>query len=160
MNPACNPAWGVISSAFLTPLIAIIVAYIAFRQWRTAQNRLKLDLFDRRFAVYEAAQKLALEVSETSNVSREGLSAFIRGTEKSVFLFYDKALIGYLTAMRERAVNLHTVTRKLAGDMLPTGSEPSKLPQERADLSTWFAGQFDVLIETFKPHLLTPDKWL
>jgi len=31
-----------------------IAGYIAFRQWLTARNRLKLDLFDKRFAIYQA----------------------------------------------------------------------------------------------------------
>ena len=41
-------------SALLTPTIAIITTYIAYEQWRTNRNKLKLDLFDRRFAVYDA----------------------------------------------------------------------------------------------------------
>jgi hypothetical protein len=47
----CDPHWTTYLLAMLTPLIAMIVAFIAFRQWRTAQNRLKLDLFDRRLAL-------------------------------------------------------------------------------------------------------------
>jgi hypothetical protein len=61
-------------------------AATARQQAELAAVRLQHDLFDRRFAIYEAAQKLALEVFETASVSREGLSAFIRSTEKSVFL--------------------------------------------------------------------------
>jgi len=29
-------------AALLTPLIAIIAVYVAYRQWRTGQNKLKL----------------------------------------------------------------------------------------------------------------------
>jgi hypothetical protein len=59
--------------------------------------------------------------------------------------------------MRERAVNLQIATRKLANEMLPQGSERSDLAEERSNLSNWFVGQFDVLIEKFKP-VLTFDK--
>lgn len=37
--------------------LAATVAYIAFQQWRTARNKLKLDLFDRRFAAYEELRR-------------------------------------------------------------------------------------------------------
>lgn len=34
-------------------VLAAIVAYVAWRQWRTAHNKLALDLFDKRYAVYQ-----------------------------------------------------------------------------------------------------------
>jgi hypothetical protein len=127
-------------------------ATTARQQAELAGVRLQHDLFDRRFAVYEAAQKMAFEVLKTSNVSREGLRAFVRDTEKSVFLL-DKDLSDYLTDMRDRAVKLQIAVGKLANETLPEGSEWSELPKERADLSTWFVDQFDVLVEKFKPTL-------
>jgi hypothetical protein len=96
-------------------------------------------------------------VLETANVSREGLSAFVRGTEQSVFLL-DKELSDYLTDMRDRAVNLRAAAAKLSYQKLPVGDERAALAKERAELSAWFVGQFDVLIEKFKPTL-TLDKW-
>jgi hypothetical protein len=126
-------------------------AATARQQAELAAVRLQHDRFDRQFAIYEVAQKLVLEVFETSNVSNEGLSAFVRATEKSVFLL-DKEITDYLTDMRKRAVNLRSATGKLE-----QGSEEPGLAQERAHLSAWFVDQFDVLIEKFKPAL-TLDK--
>lgn len=39
--------------SWITPVIAAIVAVIAFLQWHTARQKMVLDLFDKRFAVYE-----------------------------------------------------------------------------------------------------------
>lgn len=46
--------------------VAVAVGYVAYRQWRTAQQqastarkKLQLDLFDRRLAVYEAVRSVA-----------------------------------------------------------------------------------------------------
>ena len=39
--------------------LATTVAYIAFQQWRTARHKLKLDMFDRRFAAHEELRRLA-----------------------------------------------------------------------------------------------------
>jgi hypothetical protein len=130
-------------------------AATARQQAELAAVRLQHDLFDRRFTIYEAAQKLALEVFETENVSREGLGAFIRGTEKSIFLL-DKGLSDYLTDMRKRAVDLQIVVRRLTNEMTPA-PDSSELPKKRSDLSKWFVEQFDVLIEKFRPTL-TLDK--
>jgi hypothetical protein len=127
-------------------------AATARQQAELAAVRLQHDLFERRFAVYEAARDLALEVLETSNVSREGLNAFVRGTEKSAFLL-DKELTDYLADMRKRAVNLRIAAGRVADETLPPGPERARLAQQRSDLSTWFVAQFDVLIEKFKPTL-------
>jgi hypothetical protein len=41
-------------SAALTPLIAAIVAYIAYQQYRVNRLRLSHDLFERRLKIFEA----------------------------------------------------------------------------------------------------------
>jgi hypothetical protein len=42
-----------ITASILTVTIAAIVAFIAWLQWRTADEKVVLHLFDKRFAVYE-----------------------------------------------------------------------------------------------------------
>lgn len=42
----------------LTPVIAIIVTYIAYQQMRTNQAKLKLDLLELRLEVYDSVNKL------------------------------------------------------------------------------------------------------
>lgn len=41
-------------AGIFAPVIAALGILIAYRQWRTAQNKLKLELFEKRLAVYEA----------------------------------------------------------------------------------------------------------
>jgi hypothetical protein len=40
-----------------TLFLSIAVAIIAALQWRVAHNKLRLDLFDRRYQVYDATRK-------------------------------------------------------------------------------------------------------
>ncbi|QYM72455.1 hypothetical protein K1X45_13390 [Pseudochrobactrum sp. Wa41.01b-1] len=47
------PSWIVILQALLTPTIAAVAGLVAFLQWRTAHQKVMLDLFDRRIQVYE-----------------------------------------------------------------------------------------------------------
>ena len=37
-------------------MAAVVASYIGYRNWRTAQNKLKMELFDRRMAVYSDLQ--------------------------------------------------------------------------------------------------------
>ncbi|EVT73917.1 hypothetical protein X548_06715 [Stenotrophomonas maltophilia 5BA-I-2] len=61
--------------------LAAMVAYVAWQQWRTARNKLKADLFDRRFKLFmeiEDALDMALStgkrqqgVNDLANCARE-----------------------------------------------------------------------------------------
>lgn len=45
-----NPkTWIDVSSALLTPLVAIIMAYIAWQQWRTGERKRRQELFEMRY---------------------------------------------------------------------------------------------------------------
>lgn len=127
-------------------------AAIARQQAELATVRLQHDLFDRRFAVYEAAHKLLLEIPGAGNVSAEVLQAFDRETGKSVFLL-NREITDYLSDIRKRAYTLHFDAAFLADPTLAAGSERSRMEMERQELTTWFIEQFDVLIEKFKPAL-------
>jgi hypothetical protein len=44
--------WVQYAQAAALVALAIIGAFTAYRQWRTAHNALRFDLFDRRFEIY------------------------------------------------------------------------------------------------------------
>lgn len=56
--PALEPHWTEYVARVSVPVVALIAAvaagYIGWRQWGTARDKLKMDLFDRRFDVYSA----------------------------------------------------------------------------------------------------------
>lgn len=90
-----------IIAAMISGLIALItvgvVAFIAWRQWRTARDKLAIDLFDRRHAVWQrgsAAYTQALrelflerEDGQGSLLPSPGLAEFGRAKEQAYFLF-------------------------------------------------------------------------
>lgn len=69
------PLWVEYVKALGTPVVALIAAsiagVIAYRQWVTARNKLKLDLFDRRMAVYMCAVRV---LEQVRNGGKEGFS--------------------------------------------------------------------------------------
>ncbi len=49
----CEKDWIDVFSALLTPTIAIVVAIIAFLQWRTAEINRRQQLFDKRYLFFK-----------------------------------------------------------------------------------------------------------
>lgn len=51
------PLIGEVAKASVPSMVAIVVAYVAWQQWKTAQNKLAVDLFDKRVAAIDAIDK-------------------------------------------------------------------------------------------------------
>ena len=70
-----------LADALAVPAIAVFGGYIAYRQWRTAQERVKLDLFDRRLEAYDRLREAVAPVmasGKVSNVDSDNFAAAIR----------------------------------------------------------------------------------
>jgi hypothetical protein len=53
-----DPHWTAYAAALLTPVVAALGIYIAWRQAQIARNKLKLDLFVKRLELWESAYEL------------------------------------------------------------------------------------------------------
>jgi hypothetical protein len=74
----------------LTALIALIVAFITLLQWITARQKVVLDLFDKRFAVYEELREMiGRHLTQRVN-SVEDMERFTRAAGRAQFLFGNK----------------------------------------------------------------------
>src|SRR5882762_5356037 len=98
--------WTTVLAALLTPTIAIFGTIIAYRQWRIAQSKLKLDRFDRRFAVYDAARSVIGSVMGSGKAKDDELRKFLIGTREAKWLlnpdiadYLDKQLYAKLTEL-------------------------------------------------------------
>src|SRR5437867_5529435 len=94
-----------------TPLvIGIALAYIARQQWKTSHNKLKLDLFDRRFAVYEATRSFVGGITSDMEVEAGALHSFKHATAQTPFLF-PQPLVDYLAELENKARKLRQIDR-------------------------------------------------
>lgn len=78
-----EPHWTTYLSALLTPTVAVLGSVIAYRQWRLAQNKLKLDLFERRFSVYEAARNLLASIMTSGKAKDMRIFKFMVATREA-----------------------------------------------------------------------------
>jgi hypothetical protein len=78
-------------SAVTPILVAFFVAYIAYRQWRIAQQKLRLDLYNKRFAVFEITLRLFQEILGGTSLAAEQFDSlhreFITAMIEAKFLF-------------------------------------------------------------------------
>lgn len=72
---------------YLTAAIAIIGALIAYFQWRTAHQRIVLDLFEKRFETCEQIRKALVEYAQGLQVTGDTLKTYIKAQNRAKFLF-------------------------------------------------------------------------
>jgi hypothetical protein len=94
-------------TAFSTPIIALMVAAIAFAQWRTARQRMILDLFQRRMDLIDLVSRIATTIVIEGARRIEDVDGFLRATRGDKFLFGPE-VASYLSETYKRLVDLHT----------------------------------------------------
>ena len=75
------------SAAIATTVIAAVVAYFAYQQWRIAQQKVALDIFEKRLARFDAMIDALLPVLQSGTVRPEDVNAFARAQKGAKFLF-------------------------------------------------------------------------
>ncbi len=92
-------------SALLTPLIACITVYIAYRQWRSEQAKLNHELYEKRFPVYAAVAKLIMDVMWDGKVKEESYKTFVQ-YRFFADIFFDPEVNEYMGEIDEKAQRL------------------------------------------------------
>jgi hypothetical protein len=99
-----------IIQALTTLVLGIVAALIAWRQWRTSQDRVVLDLFERRFQVFQELGRAISAAFNKLNPEASDLANFDVATEKARFLF-GAEVHSYLIEVRKHLIDLITMGR-------------------------------------------------
>lgn len=146
-----SATWVPMLSALLTPTIAILGSYIVWQQWRTNRNSLKLDLFERRCAHYEAARKLIGTVLTSGQASSDTTFRFLMNTRGAQFIVGKDIARYFDEELYARAIDLQTLEAELQG--VGVGPGRTDNVHRQRDIKTWFNAQNDVLDRRFSPLL-------
>ncbi len=133
-----------------TLIVGCMVAFIAWQQWRVAENKLRLDLFDRRYKVYDTTRKFLAGIVREASFSDAQLFEFYGGTSDAGFLFGSE-VVDYLDVIRKRAVGMRTHQKNYGP--LPAGEERSRHVQAEHDELLWLSEQITAMTKTFTPYL-------
>ncbi len=136
----------------LTPVIAISTVIIAYRQYRTSSDNLRLALFDRRYKVYRGVMDFLGSVVTDFSVKHEDLGKFYSETDQKRFVF-GRDIQEYLKEIREKAVELRRINGRLSLDETSTDEVIGPLIESAGELEAWFANQVEEAQKRFEPYL-------
>jgi hypothetical protein len=141
---------------FAGPVATIIAAlsavgvtgYFTWRQWRTAKDKLLLDLFDKRFALYEELRAAVIR----RGIDQNSVVHFKRAISRAQFLFGPEVQI----FLEKTAKDLSRAMAEQIREPSPVAEEQSEAYQ--ADLIALlnrlhnFFNDFDKLIAPYMSH--------
>ncbi|MGC9368302.1 MAG: hypothetical protein ACP5DX_02065 [Paracoccaceae bacterium] len=131
-------------------LVASVVAYIAFQQWRVNRATLREKLFDRRWQVFKESQAFLSEILREAKYSEESYWKFTDTCQRARFLFKDD-ISKYLMEIRTRAGQMRMYQKQLEG--LPVGQKRSDIVEKENIELAWLADQLVPIFDKFKPYL-------
>jgi hypothetical protein len=135
----------------VTLFLSLTVVIIAVLQWRVADNKLRLDLFDRRYKVYDATRNFVAVIIKEATFTDSQLVDFNIGTSDAKFLF-GPDIEAYLAEIRKRAVHMRT-THQLLEKPQPSDDELSRRTRAEYDDLLWLCDQITAMTKTFAPYL-------
>ncbi|MFA5744641.1 MAG: hypothetical protein WC887_00240 [Candidatus Paceibacterota bacterium] len=139
-------------------IIAILLAYIAWQNYRINEagfyinkDKLRLDLFDRRYKVFEGFRSFFTSFSLLADIKSDELSKLIWDTADAEFLF-GKEVSEYRQKVIDKCVRLKQLNGKFQRGVMDEKIR-AELAQEAADLEEWIANQNEELRKLFRKYL-------
>jgi hypothetical protein len=159
----------------LTALIAFSAFLVALAQWRMAREKLRLDLFERRYRVFDATKVFLTSIFRTGRIDPQNQHDFRAATRDCVFLF--RSGVGsYLEVLNEKAARLQYLRERtdtgpgfvnIALDEdgpahgPPDAAERAQFEAEIHGVHLWAGSQLTEgkLQRAFLPYLRFQDQW-
>ena len=132
-----------------TPIIAIAGIWIALQQQRLADIKLRNDVFDRRYKIFEATQELIAYGIFGGQPNHNVIRAFERDTAVAPFFFDDK-IVSYLVELRLSIEKLDRLFFKLGED----GAISAELAKQQGDdVRKRLRRESEGLVARFRPSM-------
>jgi hypothetical protein len=148
--------------AYLSVLVAAIVAVIAFlqyrtarQQWRTANNHAVLDQFERRYAIYTAFREVIGSIVGSSHAAHDGFIKAAEAAERAKFLF-DDDVVSYVDQLVRDVSDLSNIVRERNDET--HGDDLKKNVQEERRLRDRIEKFRTEGTELFARYIRFPDK--
>lgn len=143
-------------SSFATVAIAAAVGCVGFAQWWTARTKLRADLFDKRWAIYQAMMEMLSAIVTHARVTEDDKRGFLKGTRGTLFLF-DKVADAYRKEVWRNAVKLEAAVFML--DSPPNEHERLAAVKAKYDVSIWASDQLDAINEKFRRFMAVEESF-
>lgn len=139
-----------ISLTLLTPVIGLVGIWIGWQQMRINKDRLRHELFEKRYGSFRAAGTFLGALMREGKASEQAQADFRVGIQGASFLF-DSSVNTLLNEIWEKAIDLETKQFEIKD--LPVGTERSRLAAEIGELKKWLFHQFKPLEDRCSKYL-------
>lgn len=139
---------------FLTFAVAVLGSLLVYQQLHVNREKLKLDLFEKRFVIFVATKEFLANIAREAKVDLRMILAFKVSVAEADFLF-DSDITEYLDDIARHAAKLDTALRKL--EVLPLGSERDDYAEKEAEEQLWLTEQLGVLNDRFARYMKFQD---
>ena len=132
-------------------LIALFLAYIAYQNYVIQNKKLRLDLFDKRYKVFQAVKDLLKNSFVHGIPRRESLNKFNLETWDAEFLFDDDDIKIYIEEIRSRTLSAIHQEESLLRN--PSADERVRIAGELEVFENWVTDQPIFSKTLFKKYL-------
>lgn len=140
-------------SGLLAPVIALVTVSILVMQYRLSKQRWRLDLFDKRFAVYQQTKEYIRHINANAGINSEDLEQFKAKSRDSDFLF-SKSIRDYLKLLYDKGLRLQSNKNRMAGMSREQDTDAWDRECDIQDeILDWFLEQPDIAKEKFTKYL-------
>jgi hypothetical protein len=145
-----SPSWTSYVTAAFTIFIASIGVWIAFRQSQIARNKLKLDLFERRMAVYEVVSIAIGRAVNAGKLTNQEQYDYLSGTRSSQWLFGPEVFEYIHTTLWHKIIDLELHDKMISA---PPSDERTKHIHARSEVTKWLHRQYKEFDRLCEPYL-------
>ena len=134
----------------LTLLVGAGVVYVALQQFFLAREKFKLELFEKRFAIFAATRKLLSIILTEANLTLAQLFEYRAAVAEAAFLF-DSDITNYLDEIDKKALRFHFTNDRIRQQ--PAVENYQQFVDENFQLLTWLTDELSQLKGRFAPYL-------
>lgn len=151
VTPAWTRTFEVTPFLVLAVLTLLVLIVIAMLQSRRAVHGIRMELFQRRYAVYESTRHLCHSISSTGAVEARLLDDFRRSTARTRWLF-DREIHEYVHEhLYAAAVRQDQLSQAFAN--MPQGRHRDTSAIQQSQVRSWFHQQAALIDCQFAPFL-------
>ncbi len=149
--------WTAYLTALSTPVIAMLGAWIGWRQWVTTRDKLRLELFERRMEVHKALYETLGCLYVKGRLSSEEELRYLTGTSGAKWLF-GKEINEYLLKELWPKLADHQRYVEELKDVADDLEARKRLAEAKAENWKWLRAQDSRIDALFMPYLQFKDR--
>ncbi len=134
-----------------TVVFAFFAAYIAYQQYRLGREKFKLDLFEKRFAVFAGTRRFLTHILRDGDLQDYNYLWEYRAAIGEAEFLFETDITEYLEDIYKHALKLKADRDTLSS--LPVGTERTQLNHEISENLRWLTDQLPELKKRFSPYM-------